>query len=88
VVSDTNQPLPASVCEYMTDRHGATPTEVMDTVVIDERFREQVEHYCAVTRFTLFKNEETNDTDGLRWDTVKWSDVAEWDVPEPRNNQQ
>jgi hypothetical protein len=82
VVSDTNQPLPASVCEYITDRPGATPGEVMEAVEIDERFRDQVKRYCAITRFTLFKNKEGIDADGLRWDTVEWSDVAEWDSPE------
>jgi hypothetical protein len=34
----------------------------------------------AVTRYTLFKNVGGNDSDGLRWDTVEWSDVADWDV--------
>lgn len=85
-MSDRQQPLPAAVSEYMNDRHGATPTEVMDAVEIDERFREQVEHYCTITRFTLFKTEEANDAEGLRWDTVKWADVAKWDVPEPTEN--
>jgi hypothetical protein len=79
-VSDTKQPLPAAVSEFMNDRHGATPTEVMDAVDLDEQYREQVEHYCAITRFTLFKNVESNDADGLRWGTIEWADVAGWDV--------
>lgn len=66
-MTDTNQPLSAAVSEYMNDRHGATPAEVMNAVEVDERFREQVEHYCAITRLTLFKNEEEIDADGLRW---------------------
>jgi hypothetical protein len=69
-----------AVSEFMNDRHGATPAEVMDAVDLDEQYREQVERYCAITRFTLFKNEEANDAEGLRWDTVEWADVAEWDV--------
>lgn len=79
-MTDDKRPLPSAVSEYMNDRHGATPTEVMEVVEVDERFREQIERYCAITRFTLFKTENPNDADGLRWDTVEWADVAEWDV--------
>jgi hypothetical protein len=75
------RPLPAAVSEYMNDRHGATPSELMDAVEIDEKYREQVERYCAITRLTLFKNVEGNDGDGLRWDTVEWADVAGWSIP-------
>jgi hypothetical protein len=84
-MGDENRPLPAAVSEYMTDRPGATSTEVMDAVEVDEQYREQVEHYCAITRFTLFKNEEANDAEGLRWDTVEWADVAEWNIPSEKD---
>jgi hypothetical protein len=57
-MTDTNQPLSAAVSEYMNDRHGATPTEVMEPIDLDESRREQVEHYCAVTRFTMFAGNE------------------------------
>ena len=57
-MNDTNQPLPAAVSEYMNDRHGATPTEVMEAVDLDEQYREQVEHYCAVTRYFLYAGNE------------------------------
>jgi hypothetical protein len=53
-VTDTYRPLPAAVSEFMTDRHGATPTEALELVERDEQFRKQGEHYCAVTRFTVF----------------------------------
>ena len=39
IITDATRPLPLAVSEYMNDRHGATPTEVMDVVEVDERFR-------------------------------------------------
>jgi hypothetical protein len=54
----------------------------MDALDLDESRREQVEHYLAITRYTMFKDREVNDADGLRWDRVEWSDVADWDVPD------
>lgn len=74
--------FPTRLAEYTNDRHGATPEEVMDALDLDESRREQVEHYLAVTRYTMFKDWEGNDADGLRWDRVVWDDVADWDVPE------
>jgi hypothetical protein len=85
-MSDENHPLPAAVSEYTIDHPSATPNEVMEAVGLDEHRREQVEHYCAITRFTLFKNEEGIDANGLRWDTVEWADVAEWDVSGSEEN--
>jgi hypothetical protein len=74
-------PLPARAAEYVADGNpDATPDEVLREADLDESWRAQVEHYLAVTRYTMFKNDEGNDADGLRWDTVGWSDVAEWDV--------
>ena len=29
----------------------ATPTEILEAVDLDEEFPEQVEHYCSVTRY-------------------------------------
>lgn len=82
-MSDEKRPLPAAVSEYMNDRHGATPAEVMGTVDLDSEFREQVEHYCAVTRFTMFGSDVGCEIpSGVRPQTVEWTDVAEWDVPD------
>lgn len=74
--------FPTRLAEYTNDRHGVTPQEVMDALDLDEARREQVEHYLAITRYTMFKDREVNDADGLRWDRVEWSDVADWDVPD------
>jgi hypothetical protein len=80
-MTDTsNDPLPARAPEYMAEDPTATPDDVLREADLDESRREQVEHYLAVTRYTLFKDDEANDTDGLRPDTVGWSDVADWDV--------
>jgi hypothetical protein len=75
-----NDPLPARVSGYVIENRDATPDEVLHEAGLDESQRAQVEHYLAVTRYTLFKDDEANDADGLRWDTVEWSDVADWDV--------
>jgi hypothetical protein len=86
-MSDEKRPLPASVSEYMTDRHAATPAEVMDAVNLDEQYREQVEYYCAVTRYFMFGGDEGCDIPpGVRPETVEWADVAEWDVPDPEES--
>jgi hypothetical protein len=55
----------------MIEHTAATPGEVMAAADLDESRREQVEHFCAITRFTLYQREEGVDADGLRWDTVK-----------------
>lgn len=74
-------PLPTRVAEYVVEgNHGATPDEVLRECALDESRREQVEHYLAVTRFGIFGVKAENDTDGLWFSTVEWSDVAEWDV--------
>jgi hypothetical protein len=88
-MSDDKRPLPATVHEYMNDRHAATPTEVMDAVDLDEQHYEQVEYYCAVTRYFMFGGDEGCEMPpGVRPQTVEWADVAEWDVPESENDQQ
>ena len=74
--------FPTRLAKYTNDRHGATPQEVMDALDLDESRREQVEYYLTITRYTMFKDREGNDADGLRWDRVEWSDVADWDVPD------
>ena len=47
---------------------------------LDESRREQVEHYCAVTRFGIFGVTGENDTEGLAFNSVEWADVGDWDV--------
>ena len=80
-MTDDADPLPSRVAKYVIDgNHDATPEEVIATADFDESRRTQVEHYLAITRYTLFKDETGVDADGLRWDTVEWSDVAEWNV--------
>jgi hypothetical protein len=74
-------PLPARVHEYVTDdNHDATPDEVLRECDLDAEGRRRVEHFLAITRLSIFKAREGNDADGLRWDRVKWADVADWDV--------
>lgn len=72
--------FPTRLAEYTIDRHGATPQGVMEALDLDESRREQVEHNLAVTRYTMFKDRENNDAEGLRWDRVEWDDVADWDI--------
>lgn len=74
---DDKRPLSAAVSKYMIDRPGATPAEVIDVVDLNEQYREQVEHYLADTRYTLFKNCEDNDAHSLRYDTVEWSNATD-----------
>ena len=77
----TDEPLPVSVHEYIADdNHDATPTEVLRECDLDDSYREQVEHFLAITRYSMFKNREANDADGLRYTTPEWSDVDDWDV--------
>ena len=60
---DTNsRPRP----EYVIENSTATPDEVLAAADLDESLREQVEHYLAVTRYTMFKDDEGLDADGLR----------------------
>lgn len=75
-------PLPARVRAYVRENPDATPEEVLDAADLadDETCHEQVEHYLAVTRFGIFGVTGENDTEGLRFNTVEWSDVADWDV--------
>jgi hypothetical protein len=88
-MSNDKRPLPAAVSEYMNDRHAATPAEVMKAVDLDEQYREQVEYYCAVTRYFMFGGDEGCEIpSGVRPQTVEWADVAEWEVPEPEDDQQ
>lgn len=83
MVSDTNQPLPAAVSEYMNDRYGAMPSTAMDAVALDEQFRGQIKHYCAVTRYFLYDgNKGCEIPASVNGTTVRWSDVADWNVLE------
>lgn len=61
----------------------------MEAVCPDEHRREQVEHYCAMTWYFLHAGDEGCEVPaGMNRATVEWRDVAEWDVPNPRENQQ
>ena len=81
-MTDRKRPLPAAVSEFMIKQPTATPTEVLEAVHLDEEFREQVKQYCAVTRYFRYGgNEGCKVPDGVKPTTVKWSDVADWDVP-------
>lgn len=71
------------LAEYTNDRHDATPQEVMEALDLHEARRDEVEHYLAVTRYTMYKDREGNDAEGLRWDRVEWDDVADWNTEEP-----
>ena len=80
-------PLPARVNKYVADgNHDATPDEVLRECGLDESRREQVEYYLAVTRYGIFNDREANDANGLAFNDVEWSDVANWDVS-PRDRQ-
>lgn len=74
----------ARVAEYVTDdNHDATPDEVLRECDLDESSRRLVDkrHYLAVIRFGIFgADQDENDTDGIRFHTVEWADVAEWDI--------
>jgi hypothetical protein len=74
-------PLPVSIHKYVADgNHDATPNEVLDECGLNESRRAQVEHFLAITRYSMFKNVESNDADGLWPKTVEWADVADWEV--------
>lgn len=75
-------PLPSAVAEYVGNNHDTTPDDVINTLGIDESWRPQIEHYLADIRYTLYKDRESNNADGLRYDRVEWDDVADWDVSE------
>jgi hypothetical protein len=68
------------LAEYTNDRHDATPQEVMEALDLHEARRAEIERYLAVTRYTMFKDREGNNAEDLRWDRVKWDDVADWDT--------
>ena len=81
-MTDRKQTLPTSVSEFMNEHPTATPTEVIEAVGLDEQYREQVEHYCAVTRYFRYGGNEGCETSkGVTSTTVEWADVADWDVP-------
>ena len=74
-------PFPASVSEYVIEHREVYPDEVLRECDLIEGCREQIEHYLANTRYTLYKDLEGNDADGLRSDSVTWEDVADWTIP-------
>ena len=73
-------PLPASVSEYVIEHREAYPDEVLRECDLSEGRREQVEHYLANTRYTLYKDIEGNEADDLQWNSVTWDDVANWTI--------
>lgn len=73
-------PLPAAVSGYVGEKRAATPDEVLRECDLSDSMRGQVERYLADTRYTLYKDIEGNDADGLRWDRVGWEDVADWTI--------
>ncbi|WP_248910554.1 hypothetical protein [Halocatena marina] len=80
--AETFDPLSASVSEYAIEYPGATPTRIMRELDLDSTYRAQVEHFCVVTRYSLFA--EANDCEkgeDLRLQTLEWSDVADWEIP-------
>ncbi len=62
----------------------------MRELALDSTYRAQVEHFCAVTRYTLYAEENDCEKDeDLRLQTVAWADVADWEVSAedlPRND--
>lgn len=74
-------PLPSRAAGYMAEHHEATPDEVLQECDLEESWRPQVEHYLAITRYSLYKDNSENDADDLRWNRVGWEDIAEWVVP-------
>jgi Tfp pilus assembly protein FimV len=70
----SHDPLLARAAEYVADgNHDATPDEVLREADLDESWREQVECFCAMTRYTMFKNDEGTDADGLTVNTIEWA---------------
>ena len=76
----TDSPLPPRASRYIVEHHGATPDELLRETGLPESRREQVEHLCAVSRYAYFGDREENDDEGLAFNDVEWSDVADWDV--------
>lgn len=80
-MSDRKRPLPASVSEFMGEHPTTTPAEVLEAAALDGQYCEQIQHYCAVTRYFRYGgNEGCEIPEGVTPTTVEWSDVADWDV--------
>jgi hypothetical protein len=78
----SREPLSGVIDKYAIEYPAATPATIMETFDLDERFRPQAEHFCAVTRYSFYA--EANDCEkavDLRVQTVEWDDVTDWDVP-------
>lgn len=49
---------------------------------VDEQYRAQLEYYCTVTRYTLFRDEDGCELpEDVHLKTVTWADVADWELP-------
>jgi hypothetical protein len=80
---ESREPLPGVIDKYVIEYPAITPATMMEKFDLDERFRPQAEHFCAVTRYSFYA--EANNCEkavDLRVQTVEWSDVADWEVPE------
>lgn len=76
------EPLPASVSEYTIEYPGATPAQIMAALDLDAQYCAQLEYYCAVTRYTLFRDEDGCDLpEDVQLKTVTWADVVDWEIP-------
>lgn len=74
-------PLPASVSEYTTEYPSATPDTIMTALDLAAEYRAQLEHYCAVTRYSIYaESTDCEKDEDLRLQTVEWADVADWEV--------
>ena len=72
----------ASINQFVMENPGVTPDEVLDILELDEQYRESVEDQCAITRMIRFGASHGGafDDEGLDWENVEWSDVADWPV--------
>ena len=58
-MSDDADPLQSRMSEYIANgNHDSTPDKVLREADLDESCRVQVEQYLAITRYTLFKDNE------------------------------
>ena len=64
----------------MNKHPDAAPSEVLDALGLDEDRRGQLEHYCAVARYSYYRDRDENDAEGLRYNRIEWEDVADWSV--------
>lgn len=50
---------------------------------LDKQYRTQLEYYCAVTRYTLFRDAEGCELpEDVHLETVTRADIADWEIPD------